>query len=541
MFGTAIKKVFRKQTDRPTDEITVLYGSHSGNSEFIAKEAQNYLKKNGLSANACNVAKYDIQRLGTEQFVLVVISTHGEGDPPDSALKFYKNLFSEHAPSLTNLQFAVCALGDSSYEQFCKTGKDIDLRLEELGAHRIHNRVDCDLEFHQAASNWVSEVLRKCKTVETEPAPIQIRTENLHQVHQAIIKEKVCLNEVASSETYHVVLSIDSDFRYQPGDSIGIVPQNQEPLVDQILKQLNFCAETTVVYHNETVLLKKLLINKFELTSISKKLIENYQQLAKSTKLASLLTDEKELHDYIRNCDVLDIITDFPLSVSPEDFISVLRTFQARHYSISSSQQKHPREVHLIVKQVQSEQKGRIRSGACSSFLNHSIEPGCQINIRLIPNEQFRIQANGTPMIMIGAGTGIAPFRAFLQEKERVKADGKSWLFFGEKYQQTDFFYKAELERWQQTGLLNHIDLAFSRSQSDKIYVQHKITEQSAEFFDWLNRGAHVYICGSVAMGRDVKQAICRVIQTVGEKTEQEALLYWEKMIDESRIHQDVY
>ncbi len=518
MFGTAIKKIFRKQTDRPTDEITVLYGSHSGNSEFIAKEAQTYLKKNGLTAITQNVAKYDVRRLGTEKLVLIVISTHGEGDPPESALKFYKNLFSEHAPSLTNLQFAVCALGDSSYEQFCKTGKDIDLRLEELGALRIHSRVDCDLEFHQAASNWVSEVLRKCKTIENEPTPILIRTENLHQVHQAIIKEKVCLNEGSSSETYHVVLSIDSDFRYQPGDSIGIVPQNQEPLVDQILKQLNFCAETTVIYLNETVLLKKLLISQFELTSISKKLIENYQQLAKSAKLASLLTDEKELYDYIRNCDVLDIITDFPLSVSPEDFISVLRTFQARHYSISSSQQKHPREVHLMVKQVQSEQKGRIRSGACSSFMNHSLEPGCPINIQLIPNEQFRIQTNGTPMIMIGAGTGIAPFRAFLQEKEKVKAGGKSWLFFGEKYPQTDFFYLTELERWQQTGLLNRIDVAFSRSQSAKIYVQHKIEEQATEFFDWLNRGAHVYICGSVAMGRDVKQAICQVIQTVRRK-----------------------
>ncbi len=541
MFGTAIKKIFRKQTDKPTDEITILYGSHSGNSEFIAKEAQTYLKKNGLTAIAQNVAKYDVRRLGTEKLVLIVISTHGEGDPPESALKFYKNLFSEQAPALTNLQFAVCALGDSNYEQFCKTGKDIDLRLEELGALRIHSRVDCDLEFHQAASGWVSEVLRKCKATESESVPMLISTENLHQVHQALVKEKVRLNEGSSSDAYHVVLGIGADFRYQPGDSVGIVPQNQELLVDQILKQLNFSTETTVVYHNETFLLKKLLISQFELTSISKKLIENYQQLVKSARLASLLADKKELHDYIRKCDVLDVITDFPFFVNPEDFVSVLRTFQARHYSISSSQQKHHGEVHLIVKLVQSEQKGRIRTGACSSFLNQRIEPGSQINIQLIPNEQFRIQTNGTPMIMIGSGTGIAPFRAFLEEKESVKAGGKSWLFFGEKQHKTDFFYQKELESWQQNGLLNRIDLAFSRSQSAKIYVQHKIEEQATEFFDWLNRGAHVYICGSVAMGLDVKRAICRVIQAAGVKTESEALLYWGKMIDDNRIHQDVY
>ena len=357
------------------------------------------------------------------------------------------------------------------------------MRLEELGARRFQERADCDLEFHQAASNWVSEVLRKCKVTEMKTAPIQISTENLHQFHPATVKEKVRLNEGSSSETYHVVLAIGTDFRYQSGDSVGIVPQNQE----------------------------------------------------------KLLNDEKKLPDYLHHHDLLDVITDFPFSLNPEDFVSILRKLQPRYYSISSSLRKHPGEVHLSVKLVRSKQNSRVRSGACSSYLNHWTEVSQKINLQLIPNKQFRIQTGGTPMIMIAAGTGIAPFRAFLEEQEIANFPGKSWLFFGEKYQKYDFFYREDWEHWLETKRLERIDVAFSRDQTEKVYVQHKIMEQANEFYEWLNQGAHIYVCGSVTMGNDVRQAICRVIQTVGEKTEPEALLYWEKMIDGNRIHQDVY
>ena len=541
MFGTALKKIFRKQTEKPVDEISILYGSHSGNSEFIAKETQKHLKKNGLASTAYDLAKYNVQWLADEKSVLIVISTHGEGDPPDSAQKFYKNLHSEQAPLLTNLQFAVCALGDSSYEHFCKTGKDIDIRLKELGAQRFHQRVDCDLEFYQAASKWVSEVLRKCKATDMETSPILISTETLHQFYPATVKKKLRLNEGSSSETDHVVLAVGTDFRYQPGDSVGIVPQNQEKLVDRILQKLGFSHQTTVVYNNETVLLKKLLSGQFELTSCNKKLLENYQRFTQNQELGKLLNDERKLPDYLHHHDLLDVITDFPFSANPEGFVSILRKLQPRYYSISSSLRKHPGEVHLIVKLVRSEQNSRVRSGACSSYLNHWIEVGQKINLQLIPNEQFRIQTGETPMIMIAAGTGIAPFRAFLEDKEIRQLSGKCWLLFGEKFQKYDFFYREDWEHWLETKRLERIDLAFSRDQTEKVYVQHKIMEQANEFYEWLNQGAHVYVCGSVAIGNDVRQAICRVIQMAGEKSEPEALLYWEKMIDENRIHQDMY
>jgi sulfite reductase (NADPH) flavoprotein alpha-component len=541
MFGTAIKKIFRKQTDRPTDEIVVLYGSHSGNSEFIAKEAQKYLKKNGLSATACDMGKYEFRRLTNEKSVLIVISTQGEGDPPDPARKFYKNLFAENAPLLTNLQFAVCALGDSGYEHFCKTGKDIDRRLGELGAIRFHQRVDCDVEFHQAASGWVSEVLGKYSG-KTESTLVQINTENLHRLFPAIVKEKFRLNEGSPSETYHIALAVDNDdFNYQPGDTVGIFPENQAELTDQILKLLNVSPEKAVLFENKFVPLRELLTGQFELTAISKKMLANYQQLTQNPELAKLFIDEKKLQDYIRHHDVLDVMVEFPFSGNPEDLIAVLRKLQPRYYSIASSQQKHPGEVHLIVKLVQSGQNGRIRLGACSSYLNHWIEVGQKMNVQLIPNKQFRMQTGENPMITIAAGTGIAPFRAFLEEKEIGNLQGKSWLIFGEKHRDFDFFYQKEWEYGLANNYLTRLDVAFSRDQAEKIYVQHKIEEQANEFWQWLNCGAHVYVCGSVAMGNEVRQAICQIFQSVGKMTEGESLKYWDKLIDKNRIHQDLY
>lgn len=541
MFGTALKKIFRKQTDKPTDEITILFGSHSGNSEFIAREAQKYLITNGLSATACNLANYEFQQLSSEKSVLIIISTQGEGDPPDAARKFHKNLFATNAPSLTNLQFAVCALGDSSYEHFCKAGKDIDKRLAELGARRFHRRADCDVEFHQAASGWVSEVLQKCKET-TESNPVKISTENLPHRYPAILKEKLRLNEGSPTETYHIVLAVDDpDFRYQPGDSVGIVPLNQKKLTEQIMKQLKISPEATVSFENKQIAFSELLTGQSELTTISKKLLESYQKLVQNPELGKLLGSEKKLQDYLRRHDLLDVISDFPFSANPEDFISILRRLQPRYYSISSSQRKHPGEVHLIVKQVESEQNGRIRSGACSSYLNHQLEVGQKITIQHIPNEHFRVQTPQTPMIMIAAGTGIAPFRAFLEEQEPGNSLGKNWLFFGEKNKDFDFFYQSEWEYWLKNKQLSRIDVAFSRDQTGKIYVQHKIAEHSNEFYQWLNWGAHVYVCGSVAMGNEVGQAIIYAIRKAGEKTMEEATTYWENLINENRVHQDLY
>lgn len=534
IFGTAIRKIFKKPADQPTDEIVILYGSHTGNSEFIAKEAQKYLKTNGISVTACDIAKYEFRKLMNEKSVLIIVSTHGEGDPPDSALKFYKNLFAENASLLTNLQFAVCALGDSSYEHFCKIGKDIDRRLGELGAIRFHQRVDCDVEFHHAASGWVSEILGKYPG-KTESVPVQINTENPHKLYRAVVKEKFRLNEGSLSETYHIVLAVDDpEFHYQPGDSVGIFPENQVELTDQILSQLNVSPE-------EAIPLRKQLTENYELTIISKKMLENYQKITRNQELGKLFQNEKRLQDYIRQHDVLDVLMEFPFSASPEDFVGVLRKIQPRCYSIASSQRKHPGEVHLVVKLVQSEQNGRIRTGACSSYLNHWIEAGQKIDVQLISNEQFRMQTGENPMIMVAAGTGIAPFRAFLEEMENGKYLGKCWLIFGEKHRDFDFFYQKEWEYWLTNNYLARLDVAFSRDQAEKVYVQHKIEEQADEFYRWLNRGAHVYVCGSVAMGNAVRQAICRAIQTVGRKPEKEADAYLEMLMNENRIHQDLY
>ena len=540
MFGTEFMKIFKKQSNQPTDEVVILYGSQSGNSEFIAKEAQKYLKKCGISVSVSSMAKYEFQKLTNEKSLLIIISTQGEGDPPDAARKFIKNLFAENAPMLTNLQFAVCALGDSSYEHFCKTGREIDKRLEELGAIRFHKRVDCDVEFNEVASGWVTDFQKKYTGV-TESGPAQINPKNRNRIFSAIVKEKRRLNEGSQSEIYHHVLAVDDpDFQYQPGDTVGIFPENESGLVDKILKQLNVRPEKPIVYENKLIVPRKLL-TQFELTVISIKLLENYQALTYNPELKKLLADEKKLHEFIRHHDVLDVIVEFPFSASPADLFVILRKLQPRYYSISNSQLKHPGEVHLMVKQVQSEQNGRIRSGACSSYLNHYIEVGQKIKMQLISNEHFHIQSADNPMIMIAAGTGIAPFRAFLGECENSKFMVEKWLFFGDKHRDFDFFYQKEWEYWVKNNQLNRHDVAFSRDQPEKIYVQHKIAEQGDEFYQWLIRGAHVYICGSLAMGNEVRQAIFRVIKLVGAKNEKEALAFWEELIDDNRIHQDLY
>jgi sulfite reductase (NADPH) flavoprotein alpha-component len=543
MFGTAIKNIFRKQTKSEQNAFTILYGSHSGNSEFIAKEAQKYFKKNGVATAMFDLAKYTPQKLSNEKAVLIVISTHGEGDPPDSAKNFFMNLLSDEAPVLNHLHYSVCALGDSSYEHFCKTGKDIDTRLEELGARRLFRRVDCDVDFQKAASGWISGVLSISRSTKNKTADSLLSgTGNSAGTYHAVLQQKYLMNKGSLSETYHLVLAVeDKAFYYQAGDSLCVVPQNPDKLVYGIISQLQSLPGTILIYEDKETTLRQLIQEKLELTNLSKGLLERYQKLTRNNLLQKLLNDESQLHNYMKNSDFLDLLTDFPFQGELQDLVEVFRKIQPRYYSVASATTKHPGEVHLIVKLVQAENRGRMRYGACSSYLNYRMEPGQKINIRVIKNERFHTPKDKSPVIMIASGTGIAPFRAFMEEKEAGKFEGDCWLFFGEKCRGKDFFYQKEWENWKNRKLLSRLDVAFSRDQKEKIYVQHKIKEQSEEFYTWLNNGAYVYICGSVKMGADVKRTIRNILEPPGRENDSKNTTTWEQLVNESRIREDVY
>jgi sulfite reductase (NADPH) flavoprotein alpha-component len=542
MIGTAIRKIFNQHKTRKQGVMTILYGGQSGNSEFIAKEAKKYLAKNGLEPRVVNMAKYNFQQLKEEEFLLIIVSTHGEGEPPESASRFYHALLSADAPNLRHLQFAVCALGDSSYEFFCQTGKDMDLRLEELGATRFFGRVDCDVEFNQAAAGWVSNVLNKYKSGKTSSAnSFQIEQGNQRKTYEAVINNKYRLNEGSGSATFHVELSVDDpDFRYHPGDSVSIVPQNPQQLVERIIQQLDCRTETLVEFQGKKDKLGNLLKTQVEVTALSKGVLERYQSLAKNNQLEQLLTDEKSLHAYLKGHDVSDLVADFPSHLKAGELVSVLRKIQPRLYSIASSLKKHPGEVHLIIKQVCFSLGGREREGACSGYLNQWLDTGSKIAFRLVPNKQFHLPKTGAPLIMIAAGTGIAPFRAFMQEREEQNQN-YNWLFFGEKNRQYDLFYHDEWAQWLGQKNLNRLDLAFSRDQEQKVYVQHKILAHGKTFFDWLEQGAHIYICGSIKMGNEVGETIQQVIEIAGNLPETDAIQYLEKLKEEDRWHVDVY
>ena len=544
MFASAVKKLLNRKKISHQADLTILYGGQSGNAAFLAREAKKYLRKNDFTPRVVNMAKYDFRQLEEEQHLLVLVSTHGEGEPPEPARRFYRFLFSEKAPRLDRLKYAVCALGDSSYEYFCQTGKDMDRRLHELGGTRLHDRVDCDVEFHQTAARWLSALLAVLRNNGGAKAEnINLEAAAQRETFQAVVREKYCLNEGSDSATFHVVLSVDQpDFSYQPGDSVSIVPRNPAALVQLVVDQLGIPEETQVDYLGQSHSFKSLLTHTFELTTLSKGLLDRYQGLARSSGLRALLANEKDLNRYLKDHDVADLFADFPSQAEASELVSVFRKLQARLYSIASGPGSHPGEVHLTVKQVCYSSRGRDREGACSGYLNQWLKVGEPLSIQVVPNEQFRLPAQPeVPVIMIGAGTGVAPFRAFMQERADQHASSKNWLFFGEKTQEMDFFYQKDWANWLSTGRLSRLDLAFSRDQEEKVYVQHKIIKEGVAFIEWLNRGAHVYVCGSVAMGHAVRDTIRELVEAAGKLSEEESEHYLNSLMEEGRWHFDVY
>lgn len=541
-------------------EVTVLYGSQTGNAQGLAEQAGKTLEGKGFKATVLSMSDFKPNSLKKLKNLLIVASTHGEGDPPDNALSFHEFLHGRRAPKLEDLRFSVLSLGDSSYEQFCQTGKEFDARLEELGGARLHPRVDCDLDYDESAEEWLNGVIEGLNEGQEQNVGLAQSAATAEAVvespysrknpFKAEVLESINLNGRGSNkETRHLELSLEgSGLTYKPGDSLGIYPENDPKLVDLLIEELNWDPEEIVTTNKQGDVrpLKEALISHFEITVLTKPLLEQALKLSGNDDLAELLAagNEEKVKEYIDGRDLLDLVRDFgPWPVSANDFVAILRKMPARLYSISSSLEANPDEVHLTIGAVRYNTHGRDRNGVCSILCAERLEPGDTLPIYIQSNQNFKLPENpDTPIIMVGPGTGVAPFRSFMQEREEIGAEGKSWMFFGDQHFVTDFLYQTEWQKWLKDGVLTKMDVAFSRDTEEKVYVQHRMKEQGKELFEWLEEGASFYVCGDEKhMAHDVHETLIDIIEKEGNMSRQNAEEYVANMQQQKRYQRDVY
>lgn len=539
-------------------DVTVLYGSQTGNSEGLAKKTAQHLEEKGFQVTLSSMSDFKPNNLKKINNLLVIVSTHGEGDPPDNALSFHEYVHGRRAPKLDHLSFSVLSLGDSSYEFFCQTGKEFDERFEELGGTRLFDRVDCDLDYDEPFSEWLQGVASSLSEGEAASLPQESAGANNQAVSEysrtnpfyAEVLENINLNGRGSNkETRHLELSLEgSGLVYEPGDSLGIYPTNDPALVDELIQTCGWNAEESVTVHKngDTLPLKEALTSHFEITVLTKPLLQKIAELTKSESLHALLEEgnEEKLKEYIAGRDLVDAARDFgPFEGTAADFTSILRKIPARLYSIASSLKANDEEVHLTIGAVRYDAHGRERQGVCSILCAERLQPGDTLPVYIQHNQNFKLpQDPDAPIIMVGPGTGIAPFRSFMQEREEMGANGKSWLFFGDQHFVTDFLYQTEWQKWLKDGVLTKMDVAFSRDTEEKVYVQHQMKKQSKELFEWLEQGAYVYICGDEKhMAHDVHNTLLSIIQEEGAMSKEKAESYLANLQQQKRYQRDVY
>ncbi|MDN5387419.1 MULTISPECIES: assimilatory sulfite reductase (NADPH) flavoprotein subunit [Bacillus] len=542
-------------------EVTILFGSQTGNAQGLAENAAKTLTERGFQVTVSAMSDFKPNQLKKLKNLLIVVSTHGEGDPPDNALSFHEFLHGRRAPKLDDFRYSVLALGDTSYEFFCQTGKEFDQRLGELGGTRLHPRVDCDLDYDEPAAAWLDGVISSLNEGQEQgasSAPAQTAApqaaggETVYSrknPFRAEVLENLNLNGRGSNkETRHLELSLEgSGLTYEPGDALGIFPENDPELVDMLLAELKWDPNATItVDQGENISLKEALTSYYEITVLTKKFIQQAAELIEHEKLRELAAQENadQLKAYIAGRDLIDFVQDFgPISAAPQEFVSILRKIPPRLYSIASSFAANPDEVHLTIGAVRYNTHGRDRKGVCSVLCAERLQPGDTLPIFIQPNKSFKLPENPeAPIIMVGPGTGVAPFRSFMQEREETGASGKSWMFFGDQHFVTDFLYQTEWQKWLSDGVLTKMDVAFSRDTEEKVYVQHRMLEHSKELFEWLEEGAAFYVCGDKNnMAKDVQNALLEIIEKEGGKSREEAEAYLAEMKKQKRYQRDVY
>ncbi|MFT5129314.1 MAG: sulfite reductase (NADPH) flavoprotein alpha-component [Rhodothermales bacterium] len=535
-------------------EVTILYATQTGNAHRVGKQLAAAAQAKGFKVDLKDCATYKVKQLKKQAFVFIIAATYGEGEPPDTAMEFHEFLMGDRAAKMPNTKFSVLSLGDSSYEFFCKIGEDFDTRLEALGAQRLVPRVDCDLDYDDLADQWVIDVMAQLAEFAAPAAATSATVPSFAGAAEseydkrnpfpAELSQRVLLNGRGSDkETYHVELSLeDSGLRYQPGDSVGIIPSNADSVVDSLIETLGFDANHALGGKP----LRDTLLHDYEITILTRASIEKYNKFAESDALAALADTKNRagLQEYSYGREIVDLMADYPVGgLTPEDFVSTLRKLPPRLYSIASSQALVDEEVHLTSATVRFSSHGRDRMGVATTYMVDRVKVGETMPIYLHSNDNFRLPPDSdTPIIMVGPGTGIAPFRAFVQEREATDAGGKNWLFFGDQHFTTDFLYQTEWLQYLKDGILSRLDVAFSRDQAHKVYVQTRMAERSKELYGWLQEGAAFYVCGDESrMAPDVHEALLSVIEKEGAMSREAAEEYVKTMQREKRYQRDVY
>ncbi|MGX0616089.1 sulfite reductase (NADPH) flavoprotein alpha-component [Staphylococcus hominis] len=538
--------------------ITLLYGSETGNAQGLAEIFEERLSNIGHNVTLKAMDEFKSKNLKNVEDLFIITSTQGEGDPPDNAAELHEFIHGRKAPKLEGVRFSVLALGDQTYEFFCQTGKDFDKKLEELGAERLYERVDCDVDYEEDAEKWMANVINTIDSAPEGTQSEQVVSESIKSAkekkyskanpYQAEVLENINLNGRGSNkETRHIEFLLDNfGEEYEVGDCLVVLPQNDPALVELLMSTLGWDPgdQIQISEDGDTISLEEALTSYFEITKLTRPLLQNAAAYFDNEALEDKVQDSEWIQNYIEGRDFIDLLNDFPPEeLEPEDLYQILRKLPPREYSISSSYQSLPDEVHITVGAVRYNTHGRDRSGVCSVQFAERIQPGDTVPIYLKRNPNFKFPKNGdTPVIMIGPGTGIAPFRAHMQEREEYGYKGNTWLFFGDQHFTTDFLYQTEWQEWLKDGFLEKMNVAFSRDTDQKVYVQHRIAEHSKEFNEWLEKGASIYICGDEKnMAKDVHQAIRNVLVKEQNLTEEDAESYLKQMKKDKRYQRDVY
>jgi sulfite reductase (NADPH) flavoprotein alpha-component len=516
------------------NKITIVYGTETGNSKRLATDFAAKAKQKSIHAKVIGMDQYRLTDLSKEEYLLAVISTHGEGEPPIAAKKFYDHIHN-NGFKLEKLKYGVLALGDTSYPLFCKTGEDVDVQLDKLGGKRIVPLQKCDLEYEEEANQWFNNVLRNL-TVTEEPAPVAVPVvapvpaKKGKQTYTGTVLGNINLNDRGSGKTtWHIEIAAEG-LEYKCGDSIGIVPENDSQVVTDIIATINADGNKSVEYKKEKVTIYELLKRKINVIHLTERLVQQYATATGHTIPAG-------------RADLLDLVKKYPVKnvTQFEEILVGLNAISPRLYTIASSPAAHDGEVHIVVAKDQYTVDGQQRIGLCSDYLGQ-IKEGRKQPFFVQPNKRFKLPADNKDMIMVGPGTGIAAFRSFLAERDATGATGRNWLFFGEQHFVSDFLYQTEIQNWFETGVLTKVNLAFSRDQKEKIYVQHKMLEHGAEVYDWLAGGGSFFVCGKKdPMSNDVEKALLSIIEKYGNKSPEGAKEYLEELEGEGRYEKDVY